>query len=86
MVYKKTLDSMLVVHEGKFVIGKERRFFYVNETAARIYELCNGKNTIDDIVNIISKKFNINPDIIKVDTAEYIKQLLSIEIIKEKIK
>ena len=52
--YRKALGATLHRHEDGFVIIKQNMVFQVNETAARIFELCNGKDSETDIIRKVS--------------------------------
>lgn len=84
MYYKKALDTVLFVYDGKYYIGKGDRVFSVNETGARVYELCNGNFFLNDITEKIADKFNICQEIISDEIEAYIKNLIELKIINEK--
>jgi hypothetical protein len=58
----KSRDSGVVMQdcEKEILIYdlKTNKAYCLNETSALVYELCNGKNTVAEISNLISKKLN----------------------------
>lgn len=73
---------MLSKYKEKYVICMERHVYYVNEIGARIYELCNGKNSLENIITIIAKKFNIPEKEIQEDIKIYIDMLVELDLIR----
>ena len=84
MYYKKEMDTMLSKIEDKYVIGKERRLFNVNETAARVYELCNGKRTEEEIVSKIAGFYHVEEAEITDDIKECLEEFCKLELVKKK--
>lgn len=74
---------MLVKHGEEYYICKERRVFKVNEVGARVFELCNGKITIEQIAEKISTKFTIDYGKAYDDVSSYINVLLELDIVKK---
>lgn len=55
----------------------------LNQTASLIWELCNGKNTKEDIVNAISTKFNVRSKaIVAKDLDKFLKETTELGFIK----
>lgn len=46
----------------------------LNPTGGEILNLCDGKNSFDDIVSILSKKFSVEEENIKGDIDDFIKE------------
>lgn len=86
MLYKKALDTMLFVQEGDYFVGKESRLYKVNEVGARIYNLCNGKESLDSIIKKIAHKFNVTENGIYSDVEQYLKYLVELGIVAEIIE
>lgn len=73
---KNIIGTSLVKYEGKFYIfSGEKDIYEVNELGARIYSLCNGLNTEEDICNKLIKVFDVDRDTLKEDISNYIKTL-----------
>ncbi len=75
-ILKKLDNSIFYV-----VDGINNRFITLNETAQRIFELCNGINTILDIYNIIISEYECESDVY-FDISEIINSFLEEGIIK----
>ena len=45
-MYSKSLKAYLAKVDGKFIITDTIDVYEVNEVGARIFDLCNGKNTV----------------------------------------
>ncbi|MGL5684844.1 MAG: PqqD family protein [Vagococcus fluvialis] len=70
-MYRKSLNSQMIKIENKFIITDLHTFYEVNETGARIYDLCNGKNSNEDIASLLANKFNENIKNTLSDVVEY---------------
>lgn len=81
--YKKEMRVLIIRNSNDLYLFYNYEFFKINETGARIIELCDGKNSKIDIIRKISKKFNINEYNIENDVNYYIDLLLSLKIIFE---
>lgn len=80
--YKKTLGAILTDHEKKYYIINKNRVFNVNESAARIFELCNNK-TLEEISSKIHSKFSdVDYSLVKTDTLECINELKNMGLVK----
>lgn len=53
--------------EFTIVTNMSNKFLYLNNTAADFFELCNGKNTVDDILCYLLKKYDVDSTILKND-------------------
>lgn len=84
MIYKKNLGIMLSKVDGEFYAVYEYEAYKLNETGARIIELCDGKNTDSDIAVKLSKHFKIEFDEIKNDIDVYLSNLNDMGLIKIK--
>lgn len=82
-MYSKNLKAYLSKFEGKYIISNSAEVYEVNEIGARIFDLCNGKNKLEDIVSILSKKYKINKELIFEDVKAYILILLEKKFIFE---
>ncbi len=79
---EKNENFTLIKLKGIFYIASEYKFYEVNETAARIYNLCNGNNTVNDIATKMSKKFDLNYSETLNEVIEFTDSLLSFEVLK----
>lgn len=76
-MYSKSLKSYLAKVDGKFIITDTIQVYEVNEVGARIFDLCNGKNTVEDIAIVLAKKYGVNDEIVLEDVKHYVSILLS---------
>jgi hypothetical protein len=72
--------------ENKFYISDYNRIFEVNETAARVFSLCDGSenSTLEKIINKLSDFYNVLHEDIKFDVEKIILFLCENKIIIER--
>lgn len=80
--YKKALGATLFRRDGEFIIVKGKELFKLNEVGARIFELCNESNDKNDIIDKLSKYYNICPKEIEEDIKYFIDEMVNMQIIK----
>lgn len=63
--------------EGDILIvsNKNLELIYLNETAAAFFVLCNGKNTVSDILKIMLKEFDVGEENLKKDLCFLIRDM-----------
>ena len=76
-MYSKSLKAYLAKVDGKFIITDTIDVYEVNEVGARIFDLCNGKNTVEDIAIVLAKKYGVNEEMVLEDVKSYISILLN---------
>ena len=76
-MYSKRLKAYLAKVDGKFIITDTIDVYEVNEVGARIFDLCNGKNTSEDIAIVLAKKYGVNEEIVLEDVKNYVSILLN---------
>lgn len=81
--YKKKIDLIVTNIEGKIYLGYEYDIYEINEISARILALCNGKNTINDIVDKISNKYCMDKNIVEEDVKKFLHDLIDNALIEE---
>jgi len=59
-MYKKVMGAIISKTDDEFYIIKDNDVYHINETAARIFDLCNGKNGMDDIIQKLSSYFEVS--------------------------
>ena len=71
-------------HEGEItlVCSKNMELLYLNKVGSFIFELCDGKNTLDDIVTQLLNKFDVEKEILIADLMDIIRDLQFKRIIK----
>lgn len=75
---KKTEDTASRIIEGEavIVIPQKGLVRVLNEAGSRIWQLLDGGNTVEDIINIISSEFNVSREEAQKDTLDFIKELI----------
>ena len=48
----------------------------LNEVASRIWELCDGRRTVQDIAAVIVEEFEVDAATARMDTAEFVREML----------
>lgn len=81
-LYKKLLGKQLLYHENKFYICFNEHAFEVNEIGARIFELCDGDNTIKNMCEKLGEIYDIDKDLLKNDIISFIDILIEKKLIK----
>ena len=76
-MYSKSLKAYLAKVDGKFIITDTIDVYEVNEVGARIFDLCNGKNTVEDIAIVLAKIYGVNEEIVLEDVKNYVSILLN---------
>jgi hypothetical protein len=89
-IYKKSENIVTRVIEKEMIlvpIQKEvanlDQFYVLNETGKRIWELIDGKNSVEKIINEITHEFNIKKEKAKKDVIKFIKDLKKLNCLNE---
>lgn len=69
VVWKKNNDKIVLFD------ARSGKLFELSETAACIWELCNGKNSESDIVSILAKEFARDENEIRGDIMEFLEDM-----------
>ena len=77
VIWRRIEDDIVVISEDGLTTH------ILNKTAAFIWELCDGKNGIDNIVASVLEKFEVPEEEAKADTSEIIGKLLQLGILKQ---
>lgn len=64
-------------------IGDLQNIYTLNEVAAKIWELLDGRKTLLQIRDIIISEFEINPEQTQKDLEEFLQKLKSVGAVKE---
>ena len=72
----KDTASRMIDGEAVIVIPQEGVVTVLNETGAGIWQLLDGRNTVEDIINIISSEFDVSRDQAEKDTLDFIEELI----------
>lgn len=75
-------------NDSKYTLGhlyrNNKDVFTINETAAIIINSCNGRNTLNDICNIISDNYEIEErNLLKKEIEFFLEKLIDLDIIVE---
>jgi coenzyme PQQ synthesis protein D (PqqD) len=73
---RKQVPWRAIDTETLVVDVKAGLLFPLNSVATRIWQLCDGQRTVDEIVQIITAEFDADQKTIRRDTAEFIQELL----------
>ena len=70
--------------DSEFIIvtNMANKFLYLNNTAADFFELCDGQNTINDIVHILLSEYDVEIDVLQRDIISIIRDFQWGKIIK----
>lgn len=81
IVSRKIADELILV-PIKNNVSDLNSIYTLNEVAARIWELINGKRKIREIKKMIDEEFEVKPEEAEKDLVRILKQLEKIEAIK----
>ncbi|MDF2880061.1 MAG: hypothetical protein K0R54_618 [Clostridiaceae bacterium] len=81
---KKRIGATLIKHKEVFyILTYERELFELNEIGARIFDLCNGVNTKEQIIEKLGMIFDIDKKILVNDIDKFINQLIAMSLIEK---
>lgn len=83
-MYAKQSGATLAKDDGKFYVVFNRSIYEVNEVGARIFDLCNGKNSILEMSNKLSSMFDVEKENLEKDIEIFINSLLEYGVIYAK--
>lgn len=83
IVYRKALGQSLVNFQNEFYIYYKGKAFKVNEVGARIFDLCDGMNSIEKISSKIGRIYNIEQEIIREDCLYFLNLLIDKGLVKK---
>jgi len=83
MFYRKSKLFNLAKIDGIFYISTGLKSYEVNEIGARIFDLCNGENREDDIIEKIAIRFSKTNNEIREDVQQFIAQMFELKIIEK---
>ena len=71
---KMTLKERL---DGDFLIvyGEQLEICYLNKTSAMILQACNGRHTVEDILQMLFNRFNASKEELKTDLIDILRDL-----------
>ncbi len=82
IVSRKIADEFILVPIRQNV-GDLESIYTLNETAARIWELIDGKMKVEEIKEMIVEEFEVTPEEAEKDLVEHLQQLEEIKAITE---
>jgi hypothetical protein len=74
IVFRKVADEFILVPIKQKASDVES-IYTMNDVASRIWELINGKRSLEDIKAVIIKEFEVSPEEAEKDLVEFSKQL-----------
>jgi hypothetical protein len=77
MVGRKIADELLLV-PVKQNVAEINSIYSLNELGARIWELIDGKTTLESIVSVITQEYKVDAEEAKSDTLEFLENLVEI--------
>jgi predicted RNase H-related nuclease YkuK (DUF458 family) len=80
IVFRKIADEFILVPIRQNV-GDLESIYTLNETGARIWELIDGKNKVNEIKEKIVEEFEVTPEEAEKDIVEHLMQLEEIKAI-----
>ena len=79
---RKIVDEVILVPLRDSVAEMEN-LYSLNEVAARVYELVDGKRSVRDIGAAIAEEFDVTAEQAEADVSQFVEQLESIHAIEE---
>lgn len=79
---RKIVDEVILVPLRDSVAEMEN-LYSLNEVAARVYELVDGKRAVRDICAVIVEEFDVSTQQAEADVSQFVEQLVSIQAIEE---
>lgn len=76
LVFNKLNDQMIIIN-----FNSSRQFHQANEVGSRIWELCDGNHSQNQILDILVDEFEESPETIKNDLIEYLALLKKNELL-----
>jgi len=75
---KKSEDTASRIIDGEAVIVTPQKgvVTVLNETGSGIWQLLDGRNTVEDIINVISSEFSVSREEARKDTLCFIEELI----------
>ncbi len=76
LAFNRLKDELVIID-----FSSDKQFHQLNDVGARIWELCDGANSIDDISIVISSEFDTSPTEALQDTKEFINELSRLQLL-----
>ncbi|WP_456417678.1 PqqD family protein [Thiolapillus sp.] len=73
---KSDIRQTRLADEGVILRQEEGEVLVVNEIAIRFIELINGKRSMDELTGLLLQEYEVEPDTLASDLAEYACELL----------
>jgi hypothetical protein len=85
MVSRKIANEFILV-PIKDNVGDIEYMFTLNSVGGRIWELLNGRTTVEQIVNVLTQEYEVNAPQAEADTLEFLSQMEEIGAVVKKAK
>jgi hypothetical protein len=76
LAFNRLQDQIIIID-----FNSDRQFHQVNELGARIWELCDGKNTELDIANTLFEEFDVERSTLEKDLTSFLSELKNNELL-----
>ncbi len=76
LVFNRLKDEMIILD-----FASEKQFHQLNEVGARIWELCDGTNSYQQIEQVLCNEFDIDPQEARLDIKAFIDELQQLQLL-----
>lgn len=70
--------------DGLIIRDEKNETAFLNLVATRIWELCDGKNSVEDIARIVASEYDIDLETVTKDVSDFIQELRKKNFLKER--
>ena len=67
--------SRIIDRQAVIVIPKKGQVNILNQVGSRIWELADGKKSLNELAIIVSNEFEVEPQVAYLDTEEFVQEL-----------
>lgn len=73
-VFRQIADEIILLPIRKN-LGDLESIYTLNEVAARVWELLDGRRTLEEVRNLIVAEFEVTPEVVEADLEEFLRHL-----------
>lgn len=81
-VVSRKIDDETIVVPIRQNVGDLESIYTLNEVGARVWELLDGKNTVRQIIQMITNEYDVGADQSENDVLDFLKQLIEINMVE----
>ncbi len=70
-----------IAGEAVLVQARQRQIIIFNEVGSRIWELCDGRHTLGDIINTLAQEFLVSRRELATDVGSFLKELFQRDLV-----